>query len=301
MMVPKSVLTLRQLLFVTTATAIVWLFPVSAIADQAVKVVLKQSSIDQRGNYKHELLDLILKASEDKFGPWHFVLSPPMPRKRALVEMKAGRTVNLHIAPAERTWEAELIPIRIPIRKGLLNYRILMINKNNKARFANIKTATDLKKLNVGLRQGWTTTKVMKALNFPIVPARSYDGLFSMLDHARFDFIPRGINEVFGEFRARAKTHKDIMIEPDLIIRMPMPVYLYVSPKEPELAERVRYGFNKVRENGKFDTLFNRHFRQSIDDAKLSSRRLIDVGNPLLSKETPFDNPDLWFKTVLPK
>ena len=74
-----------------------------------------------------------------------------------------------------------------------------------------------------------TTTKVIRALNLNVVEGNLYDGLINMLDANRFDYS-RGIDEVFGEYDVGSKTHKNIMIEPHLLLRMPMPVYLYVSP-----------------------------------------------------------------------
>ncbi len=267
----------------------------SGRAQDIVKVVLKQSAIDLRGDYKFSLIKLILEESRDRYGPYEFRFNPPITRNRALLEMFYGDKINLYTAPADREWEAKTIPIRIPIRKGLLNFRILLINKDKKSEFAKVKLNADLQKFQVGLRTGWTTTKVMRALKFDIVTSPTYDGLFKMLDRHRFDFIPRGINEVFGEYEVRSKTHKNILIEPHLLMSMPMPVYLYVAPESRRLAERIRYGFNKIRNNGKFDALFNKTYSKSIARAKLAERKVLRVGNPLLSKQTPLNDDTLWF------
>lgn len=162
-----------------------------------------------------------------------------MRRKRAYVEMLKGDIVNLYVAPADREWEAAMTPIRIPIRKGLLNYRILLINKDTAPAFAKVKSNADLMKLQVGLRPGWTTTKIMRALKFNITEGAGYDGLFKMLNANRFDYIPRG--------------------------------------------------------NGKFDALFNQAFSKSISRANLPNRKIFNVGNPLLSKQTPLQDETLWF------
>ena len=209
--------------------------------------------------------------------------------------MLTGNIVNLYVAPADREWEAAMTPIRIPIRKGLLNYRILLINKDTAPAFAKVTSNADLRKLQVGLRPGWTTTKIMRALKLNITEGAGYNGRFKMLNANRFDYIPRGINEIFGEFDARSKTHKNIMIEQNLLLRMPMPVYLYVSRKVPRLAKRIEYGFNKIRGNGKFDALFNQIFSKSISRANLPNRKIFNAGNPLSSKQTPLQDETLWF------
>lgn len=208
--------------------------------------------------------------------------------------MQRGERLNLHFAPAGLTWEASHIPIRIPVRKGLLNYRLLLVNKNNLSAFEKIESAIDLQQFIVGLRQGWTTVKVMDSLGFVVVEATTYDGIFAMLDRGRFEFVPQGINEVFGVLETHQNKFSNIVIEPRLAIKMPMPVYIYVSKQNPRLAERVLAGFNTILENGVFDGLFNQFFADSIRKAGLSQRHIIDLGNPLLSQETPLDTADLW-------
>ena len=207
--------------------------------------------------------------------------------------MTSGKKINLHIAPADKDWEQSFIPIRIPIRRGLLNYRLLLTHKENTQAFKSVRTFSDIQKFTVGLRNGWTTTKVMRALGFNIVGVSGYDSLFLMLDRKRFDYIPRGVNEIFGEIRVRADELK-LAIVPGIALKMPMPVYIYVSPKHPRLADRIKAGFEIIMGNGKFDKLFEEYFGYQIRQAKLYTRHIIDVGNPLLSKETPFDQKNLW-------
>jgi ABC-type amino acid transport substrate-binding protein len=267
----------------------------ASLGEDVVRIVAKQSDIDRRGDYKIVLLKALFDHTAPEFGSYRIENIKPITRKRGYVEMLEGRLVNLYFAPADQQWEDNLLPIRVPIRKGLLNYRLLLIDKADIGTFAAIRTADELKKLKVGLRAGWTTTKVMKALDFQVVTAPSYDSVFKMLVHRRFSFIPRGVNEIFGEVEARKDEAPNIVIEPSLALFMPMPVYIYVSPKEPRLARRIEAGFRAIRQNGEFDRLFERFFARQIELANLDQRRILWVGNPLLSEKTPFDDPELWF------
>ncbi len=271
---------------------------VSARAEDVVKIVLKQSDIDQRATYKVELLKALMDETRDEFGPYRILSADKVPRPRALSLMIAGDKLNVYYAPADVDWETRVTPIRIPVRRGLLNYRLLLINKNGMDSFVRIKDAADLRRKTVGLRLHWTTTKVMKALGYTIIPTNSYDGLFTMLQHQRYDFSPRGVNEVFGELEARKGSAPDLMIEPRIALFMPMPVYLYVSPQHPRLAKRLRAGFAKIMADGKFEELFAKYFSDQVRRAKLEDRHIINVGNPLLSKETPLRRKELWFYPI---
>jgi len=269
-------------------------FSVTATAQDIVKAVLVQSANDQRGDYKFSLLKAIFEHSRPQYGEYQIVSVPPTPRARAYVEMQTGEYLNLHFAPADSAWEETHIPIRIPVRKGLLNYRLLLINKSKLDAFQKVENAGELKQFTVGLRTGWTTVKVMESLGFPVIETSTYDGVFTMLDHDRFDFVPQGVNEIFGALEARQSELSNLVIEPRLAIKMPMPVYIYVSRQNPRLAERVLAGFGTILENGVFDKLFSRFFAESVRKANLSQRHIIDLGNPLLSPETPLNTARFW-------
>jgi len=52
-----------------------------------------------------------------------------MERDRLLIEMVRGEIVNVTAQATRDSWESRLIPIRIPMDKGILSYRILLIKK----------------------------------------------------------------------------------------------------------------------------------------------------------------------------
>lgn len=63
-----------------------------------------------------------------------------------------------------------------------------------------------------------------------------------MLNHDRFDFLPRGVNEIFEEYALRKDLLENVIIEPHLALYIPGATYVFVSPKYPELAERLEIG-----------------------------------------------------------
>jgi hypothetical protein len=266
------------------------------LAGDIIRINLSQSPSDQRADYKLALLQEILEHTEVDFGTYEIDTSiQAVSRKRALIEMKEGRLFNVYVAPADLSWEFQTLPIRIPIRKGLLNYRLLLTTSEHIEALGKVTSVNELKQFNLGLRGQWTTTKVMESLGFTPVKGDNYDGLFKMLITNRFDYIPRGINEIFDELKVQGQGNPDMVIESNLALYMPMPVYFYVSPKTPRIKSRLVTGFERISENGVFDQLFNEYFGDDIAAADLKNRRIIYVGNPLLSSETPLDKEEYWF------
>ena len=269
----------------------------AAHAEQAVRTWGPHSDRDRRAVHALELLEAALEVSVAGYGPYRLEISVPgMARRRALVELQAGKLVNVLAAPTRTEWEETLIPVRIPLRKGLLSYRLLLVDRAQLDLFSGIASVEELKRLRAGLRSGWSTTAAMEALGFTVVVGASYEGLFRMLMSERFDYFPRGINEIFPELDSRRGEFPDMVIEPTLALHLPLPQYFFVTPGEPALARRLEAGLRALIENGAFDALFQRHYADAIAMAGLAGRRVLRVRNPHLSPQTPDPDGPLWFR-----
>lgn len=256
-----------------------------------------QSQLDQRVNYKREVLKAALEQTIDTHGPYQLTTNAPrMNSMQAMRQLQTGGEVlNTFIALTNPEWEANTIPIRIPIRRGILSYRLLLVHQNDLELFKRVNTLSDLRQLTVGLRHNWSLTKSMRAMQFTIVPASSYDGLFMMLERHRFNYIPRGINEVFGEYESRKDDLPNVRVEPRIALHIPSPTYIFVSPAYPQLAKRLEEGLERMIANGSLEALFQKHFADDIKRADLNNRHIIEVGNPLLPEKTPLQRKELWF------
>ncbi|MDJ0989550.1 MAG: hypothetical protein QNI85_06030 [Desulfobacterales bacterium] len=251
--------------------------------------------MDQRHRYNNAILSTALDKTTTTHGDYELTMTlRGSQRERALVELVAGRLINVHIVPTRREWEAKTLPIRIPVAKGLLGYRLFLVKRQEIERFASIQSLEELKQMRAGLRQQWSTTLAMQALGFEVMTGRSYEGLFRMLVHGRFDYFPRGINEIFEEYDRRRLDLLEMAIEPSKALCLPMPTYVFVSPKNPELAARIQAGLRMMIQDGSRDKLFWEYHRASIKQSDLAHRRIFRVDNPLLSPETPFEQQHLW-------
>ena len=195
-------------------------------------------------------------------------------------------------------WEKRLIPIRIPIRKGIQGFRTFLILKKNQPMLSNITTLAALKKIPTGSGQQWSTTRVLKDNNFNVKVGNNYEGLFNMLVFNRFVTFGRGINETAVEFESHKDQFPELAIEKDLLLFIPLPTYFFVSPKHPKLAERIETGLSAMLEDGSFDALFNEEFGELIKKSNLQHRRMFKISNPNLSPETPLDIERYWYNPM---
>lgn len=271
----------------------------NAVALDVVKIAQKESAKDHRTEYAHLALELALEATVDKYGPYEIRVVEGNPNdSRMLKLLQSGDFINVAMAITRPTWEREVTPVRIPVRMGLLNYRLLMVHRENLDKFAQIKTVDDLRKLKAGLQTGWSSIETMRRQNFPVVQAYDYESTFAMLNQKRFDYIPRGAHEIYKELELRKDEYENLVVEPTLALYIPAPCYIFVSPKLPRLAERIEAGLQGLIESGELKKLIMAHFGDDIAAANFAQRRILDIGNDLLSPETPFNVPEYWIDLV---
>lgn len=251
---------------------------------------------DTRFNDVKEILRMALEKTVSEFG--QFTMRPSTQHTnglRYLNNLANGGDLNVVWSSTTIEKERNYLPIRIPLRKGILGYRIVLIRKEMQASLNNVKTLEDLKKFTVGQGVGWDDSKLYSTNGIEVVEAK-YSSLFRMLSYHRFDLFPRGIGEIFTEFERNHATNPDLAIEEKLLIYYPWPYYFFVSKNDPQLQKRIETGLRKMIKDGSFDAIFWKYNGKAIESVNFKKRRLIQIQNHLLPKETPLQDESLWFK-----
>jgi len=254
-----------------------------------------ESPQDVRDNDLVEILHSALEHTVASYGPYRLRPSHlAMNEARQLVMLSNGGELNITWSSTSDEKERTLLAIRIPLRKGLLGYRIALIAKSQQPVFDLVQSADDLTKLVVGQGIGWGDAGLYNRDGFKVVTA-NYDQLFRMTAAKRFDFFPRGIGEIFKEYDTQAPMVANLAIEQHLLIVYPWPYYFFFKKSDTALAGRIEAGLRAMLKDGSYDAIFEKYNRADIERANLKNRRIIRINNPFLPKDTPLDDPTLWF------
>lgn len=268
--------------------------PFQTQAIDTVKVLRPQWAMAE---FKDALIKRAMEVTIDEYGPYEFVVSPlKMNRSRSLKYIVKGDTHNLYITPSHPDWDKNTIAIKIPIRLGLLSYRLLLINKNDLELFSEIKTLEQLTALTAGLRSQWVTTKMFKHYGFSLVETDDYSRLFLLLDKHKYNYFPRSVYEVYGELADRTQLYKNLVIEPNLALNIPTATYVYISPQYPRLAERLTKGLTLLFTNGELASLVDKYYGDAIKKSQLSKRKIITIENPFNSEAERLNNEKYFYK-----
>lgn len=270
--------------------------------ERATHVVFPRyfSILDTSKGFDWIVLQAVMEKTSGKFGP--FTLSPsrePVSVPRMLQELaRPDGAINIIARATHRDLEAKFQPIRIPIDRGLMGMRLLLVRQADLPRFANVRTLEDLRHLSAGQGKGWVDASVLSAAGISVVESPRPGSLFGMLEAGRFDFFPRALDEAPREYDVIRKAHSSIVIEPTLMLRYPLPRYFFVrrDAEGDKLAERIRAGMEMMVKDGSLAALFAKHKGPLVERAQIGKRRIIELRNPELPPETPLQRSELWIK-----
>jgi hypothetical protein len=150
--------------------------------------------------------------------------------------------------------EKEFLSIGIPLRKGILGYRVALIDKDRQAKIDEVKTLKDLQRLTFGRGVGWGDLDLYRDNGIQVAQA-DYDSLFKMVAAGRFDLFPRGIGEIFPEYARYAAGNPTLRIGTNLLFYYPRPYYFFFNQRDAALRIRVEAGLRKMLADGSFDAI----------------------------------------------
>ena len=251
---------------------------------------------DERHLYYWQLLAAALSSNRDKYGDYSatpFAVS--MTFQRGVVEVESGGSrVNIISRATNRDLEKRLLPVRIPLDKGLLGARLFLIMPETQPRLDQVKTLADLRRFTIGQSSSWSDVRILQSAGFKLVLADAYLPLFSMLAARRFDLFSRGAVEIEAELASHRAL--GLMIERRVLLYDPMPRYFFV-PRTPEgerMAQRIEDGLWRLRRSGEFERRYQAWKKLVLKDLELSGRTVFRLPNPELSPATPLADKYWW-------
>lgn len=247
---------------------------------------------DDRNLYFIELLNQALARSGKPYKVVMHVRGATHARQMQMVV--DGLIDVLWDAPSPEV-DKRLMPIEIPIDKGLIGWRIFFINAGGQPLFSKITKESQLKTIPLGQVKYWHDTSILRANGFNIVETPTYNGTFKMLISKRFNYFPRSIAEIWQEQANQQALLTNVVIEQQLVLQYPIAYFYHVNQNNKVLAKDIQHGLEKMLADGSFDKLFQQYNGEYIAKAKLKERRVIRIKNPYMSDETYRHFEHFWF------
>jgi ABC-type amino acid transport substrate-binding protein len=246
--------------------------------------------------YRWKLLELALAHTQDGLAPTALApFAQDVTQNRGVQLLQAGAIDVIALGTnAER--EAQMLPIRIDILRGMVGYRIFVIRASDQQRFAKLDEQGLRSQLTFGLNGQWADVPVMRANGFTVETSTSYENLFAMLAAKRFDAFPRGLNEAARELEERKSSYPQLAVEQTKALFFPFPIYFWVNKDNKALAHRIEQGLALALADGSFRKLFETYHANEIAALAQQKRKVVRLSNPNLPAGNPDPDTRWWWR-----
>ncbi|WP_323813238.1 hypothetical protein [Cellvibrio sp. NN19] len=239
---------------------------------------------DARHAYKFALIKRILEVTRADFGDYEIVpFSEEPSAKRQALLISEGKILNLLWAsPGTVIARADVITVPVDILRGLLGYRVCLINPDN---FPNTEKLTSINQLQIAQGLNWADIDIYKHNGITPKQAPTFEALFDMLAAKRYECLPLGADEIMHTWRHQKNEFPFLVVEPHMLIYYDYPIYLHISKQFPELAERIKTGLEKLQRSGEFDRLFKQYHAKDLALLQLNQRKIFCLKSPYLPEQ----------------
>lgn len=220
----------------------------------------------------------VMELSKPKYGDYRLTRSAHMEQDQALETLKNGTGVDFLVVGATTQREAELSFVYVPVDRGLLGFRVCLINKKT-LNLKQVRTFNDLNRKNIrfGLGTDWPDVPIFQKFGANLVLSEEYSALFGMLSDNQFECLSRSLNEIDKELIEHSE--KNFSVEKDLLFVYSLANFMATNKADLKLNERLKYGIDKAIENNSFYSLFDEYFNNKFIQYNIYQRRLLFLDN----------------------
>ena len=249
-------------------------------------------------NYYVELTRLVLSKNEHLYPKSKLILidASDITLGKKLVLLKRN-DADVIWAGANAEREFKYLPVRIPLFRGLLGYRVLLIRQEDKDKFLQIKKPAELKKLIACQGSHWVDSDILEANGYSVSRVEDFNTLLKMLVKKRCDYFPRAIFEANSDLKKAIKYFPNITLMDDLILHYDLPAYYFVKKNNVALAHRLEQGLLAAFADGSFMKLMKKHkeFKYLFPLSKWNDKRYFELSSDILRDGSPIEKNKFWF------
>ena len=262
-------------------------------AAQPIRHAMAQQQSSQVITYELEVLQLLLDKTRPTHGDYGLQATEVVTQNRAFLQLQAGEVdVLSSMSSTER--EAQGLALRVCLYRGLLGVRLPVVLAGRAAELDALEQPEQLRALRHGQVSDWPDSQILRANGWRVERMPRLAAFAELLRRQRIDTFALGAIEVYPI----ADAHPELTVLQRWAIAYPSAFYFFVSPRRPELAERLRRGWELALADGSFVALFEQRIAPQLARARLDQRRWIVLNNPLLPPDTPLDKAPYWHPLV---
>ncbi|EWH08810.1 50S ribosomal protein L15 [Catenovulum agarivorans DS-2] len=225
---------------------------------------------DPAHNHKIALLKLVVQHA-----PEHNInlVEIPTGNRRYQISLIDTGDLDLMWAPKNNELEQQMRAVQVALDQDVLGVTGLIVRKSDVGRFSALSNINQLKSLKAGVQKASVTRRILEAHNFTAVS--TLRGSFAhMLDGGRFDYYLTPIfkAQTVVDRWAAQENIEDVMVHPDVLIKLPLTSYFYVRKDNQRLASIITDALHNAIESGDFEALLKQSHEYKAAEVYLNNQ-----------------------------
>lgn len=278
--------TLRWWLLVTLL--LVWAAPAPALTAKTIVINPLHIDLPAEQDYPQQLLQAALAATatEGELVVARFPLQ--MTSSRIIHELAKDGAIDVGVLASGHWQHPQLRPIFIPIRRGLLGWRLMLSRPERVESIrAHLLGGSPLRTLTTGFGEDWVDLSIIRANFAHVAVAQTSQELYQQLSTGAFDFYSRSAIELWREVGVLKLDLTQFAIVPDVALYYPLADFFYVHRDQEALAQRIERGLTMLYESGEFQALLEQFHGEDLRRSQLAQRRIFQLTDPGWSLSEP--------------
>lgn len=210
----------------------------------------------KHGDYEAKLLQLALNHLDGSH-ELTFVTSS-LSQERQLRALASGSSkYNVHYSGYSRQRESLLKLVPVPLTRGLLGHRLLIMHPEQSRRIRAVKSLTELtERISLATGANWPDKTILRGAGFTVLAGRKF---WNLLARSRIDAVPVGVDEIaphMDTFAQNSSYGADFIVHPRHMLSYQYDSFFYVAPDDTIRAALIEDGLRRAYESGAYMKLF---------------------------------------------
>ena len=262
-----------------------------------LRVLGPQSSEDVSQDYFYKLLGRALSIGSPGKYELQIVDASSLTQGRTL-HLLANDYIDVFWMGTSVDREQQFYAIKIPLMRGLLGYRVSIVQEEDLSNFKTLSSKL-FKQKTACQGEHWPDSKILSYNKYTVLPVARFDVMFDMVSKGRCDYFPRALFEGYGELAIAQQRLDNLAMLDDIIIHYPFPIYFFVNKENAALGQLIEDGLEQMIDSGEFNSFMQNHevTEHAFPLDKWQNKQIFKLENPLLPKSTDTSNARYWINT----
>ena len=273
------------------------LFAYPAKCEVVISVLGPQVGEYQRQAYFEQILLRALELAKGEFSEAKIVhISHSEATRGGVMRLIQQGVIDVYWTATSREREDKMLPVRIPLMRGLLGYRVSIVHRDIAQTMRHPDTV--MRNLTACQVRFWPDTEILLSNQFNVAAVNDFHKNFELTHKKRCDFFPRAIFEGLTDLAMAQATYPELTLFDDVLLYYPYPLYFFTAQQNRQLNVEIADGLELMVTFGELQQRLEKSemTKHLFPLSQWRSKRIVHLQNPLLPEATPLDDTRLWIR-----